>query len=198
MAKVKKGCCNNCSDSCNQPFSCNSTIPSDANSTCPNGYTKTDCVTYSGETDDCIGIANKDILTSVIRKLIAFIKQKVQNIASNSMVVTTYGDCTKTAKIEIVPSSDSGNTFILGTDGKPYVPASNEETPITAVDSITIDFTTSGTGNHTITGVVKVMELLQVINNNTEYKNYFCQMVNSCIVPPSACPAPTNLTLIVS
>lgn len=57
-------------------------------------------------------------------------------------------------KINFVPSTGAGNQLILHpSDGRPYV-AVPAQTVLTAVDSNTIDFTTSGTDQHTITGEV--------------------------------------------
>lgn len=45
---------------------------------------------------------------------------------SNSLVITPGGPNGYNPAIEFVPSTDAGNTVTLGTDGKPFVPASNK------------------------------------------------------------------------
>jgi len=63
--------------------------------------------------------------------------------------------------ISALVSSDLNNNLILGNDGKLYIniPASSQ-TPITANDSSRIDFTVSGTNNHTITANIIMSALL--------------------------------------
>lgn len=218
MAKVKKGCCGSCSDHCTTPFTCNTTIPPDANETCPNGYTKTDCIIYSGETDSCLGINNGMIGTDVIDALKVNIKDRLVDITSETLVITDdiTNPCEKVKVIEFVPSTDIGNILIFGTDGKPYVPttAIPDSPEIVATDSNSVKFTTGGTLNHEITadvavqdsttitlsidtnGIkaeVKLLELLQAIDSDVIAKAYFCQMVASCAAVP--CIPPSNLTV---
>lgn len=84
----------------------------------------TNDIKYVGEDDICLGILAPITLTDVLRKIITFEKNRLFSIISNSTVVTTIpSTCNKTQRIEIVPSADSGNSFILGTDGYPFVPA---------------------------------------------------------------------------
>lgn len=56
----------------------------------------------------------------------------------------------------VAVSADAGNIISYSlTDGGLYA-AAVAQTPLTAVDTSTIDFTTSGADNHTLTGAVKV------------------------------------------
>lgn len=78
---------------------------------------------------------------------------------SQSISITPGGPFGHTPNFEIDPSSDSGNVFILGTDGKPYVPETlvppQTQTPITTNDSNTIDLIASGLNMHTLEADVK-------------------------------------------
>jgi hypothetical protein len=62
-------------------------------------------------------------------------------------------------------STDLSNSLILGGDNKLYV-ATGAQTPITANDSSRIDFTVSGTNNHTITANIIMSALISVQAGN--------------------------------
>lgn len=71
-----------------------------------------------------------------------------------SIDLTASGVHNHTLQASVKISAVAGNQTILQADGV-YTPAtSSSETPLTANDSVTIDFTTSGVSNHTITGSV--------------------------------------------
>lgn len=80
----------------------------------------TNCVNYSGIDDTCLAIVKPIGLTSVLQKIIAYVKNIFNRVSSDSLVITTPGSCDD-LKIEIVPSADSGNLFELGSDGYPFV-----------------------------------------------------------------------------
>lgn len=67
---------------------------------------------------------------------------------SVSLVITPGGVNGHAPNIEIVPSSDSGNIFDLGSDGKPFVPTPQV---LNFIDTNTVDFTQ--TGNNIQAGV---------------------------------------------
>lgn len=119
---------------------------------------------------------------------------------STTLTVTPGGIKGHSPNIEIVPSSDAGNIFSFGSDGKPYVGSQviPTETPISVINSDTVNLTVNGTNNHTLRADVDEIGLLQKIFNNPTAMTLFCQMVNTCVVIPSQCPAPTGLTLTVA
>lgn len=90
---------------------------------CPPSEITTDDVKYVGADDVCTGVVRNMWLTEVLNKITTFLKTRVFGIVSQSLVVT-YPEftCDKTARVEIVPSTNAGNIFILGTDGYPFVP----------------------------------------------------------------------------
>lgn len=76
--------------------------------------------------------------------------------SSTTIAFATSGVDNHTLTGSVNISEVSGNVLIQEMDGL-YVPTPTfTETPITANDSTTIDFTTSGSGNHTITAAVKI------------------------------------------
>jgi hypothetical protein len=79
------------------------------------------CITYNGIDDACLTIVKPIGLTSVLQKIIIYVKNIFNRVSSDSLVITTPNVCDD-LKIELVPSIQSGNTLSLGSDGKPYVP----------------------------------------------------------------------------
>ena len=69
--------------------------------------------------------------------------------------LTASGTDNHTLQADVKVSATAGNTLAVNADGL-FVPAPATETLLVANDSSTIDFTTSGTADHTLTGVVKV------------------------------------------
>ncbi len=117
-------CTDRCHD-CGEPIcenQCTCQVPDYSNiGECRGSAEITNCVNYSGNDDTCLAIAKPIGLTSVLQKIIAYIKNVFNRITSDSLVITTPGSCDD-LKIEIVPSEDEGNIFTLGEDGKPFVP----------------------------------------------------------------------------
>lgn len=89
----------------------------------------TDDVNYVGNPDSCIPLTFNEKLTSVLNKIVTYLKNRLFGIVSNSLVVTAItNNCDKYQRIELVPSTDAGNTLTLGTDGYPFVPTSSGNT----------------------------------------------------------------------
>ena len=84
----------------------------------------TDSVILKNNTNTCLGIVkDTTTLTTFITNLLSYIKNIFSSLTSRSLRITPSGTaCNSSATIEIVPSSDLGNSFILGSDGKAYVP----------------------------------------------------------------------------
>jgi hypothetical protein len=80
----------------------------------------------------------------------------VTDSSSIDFTVSGVNNHTITADIKRDTVSNGGNNILINTVNGVYVPpASATETPLVANDSSSINFTTSGTNSHTITGVVK-------------------------------------------
>ena len=93
--------------------------------------------------------------------------------------------CAHSRKIEIVPSSDANNIFILGSDGKPFVPQYSGNIPqVVIADGECISFD------------------LQVVGNITTYTpviDYNCLASNICgLCNLQLCQKPANLVAIPS
>lgn len=86
--------------------------------------TESDCVVFNGENLPCIPIQKNNKLTVVIQRIAAYLKNLFNHVHSDSLVVTpSAGACNSDLQIEIQPSADPNNIFVLGTDNYPYVPA---------------------------------------------------------------------------
>lgn len=87
---------------------------------------------------------------------------------SDSIIITPGGDQGHTPNFEVGISEDEDNILVFGSDNYLYVPAQNTP-PLVANDSTSINFTTSGTANHTLTGVVILdpSEDNLIVNNGT-------------------------------
>jgi hypothetical protein len=117
----------------------------------------TDDVNYVGNPDSCVPLTFNEKLTSVLNKIVTYLKNRLFGIVSNSLVVTSINNnCDKYQRIELVPSIDAGNTLILGTDGKPFVPnSSGVQTPI-VVNNIerSVQINSTGILGHTLSASV--------------------------------------------
>jgi hypothetical protein len=81
----------------------------------------------------------------------------VTDSSSIDFTVSGVNNHTITADIKRDTVSNGGNNILINTVNGVYVPpASATETPLVANDSSSINFTTSGTNSHTVTGVVKI------------------------------------------
>lgn len=116
-------CTDRCHD-CGEPLCENQCLcgtPNYSNVGCCAGEVElTNCVNYSGANDTCLDIVKPINLTIVLQKIITYVKNIFNRVTSDSLVITTPNACDD-LKIEIVPSTDVNNQFILGTDGKPFV-----------------------------------------------------------------------------
>lgn len=86
---------------------------------------------------------------------------------SSSIDFTTSGTANHTLTGVVKVSGNAGNQLSIVSNGlfvpTPTIPS---ETPLTANDSSTIDFSTSGTANHTITGSVLIPNLISTDASN--------------------------------
>ena len=86
---------------------------------------------------------------------------------SSSIDFTTSGTSNHTLTGVVKVSGNAGNQLSIVSNGlfvpTPTIPS---ETPLTANDSSTIDFSTSGTANHTITGSVLIPNLISTDASN--------------------------------
>lgn len=100
---------------CQNPCDC-----SNGNNTIGNA----DFIILKNDSNTCLGIVkDTTTLTTFIANILTYLKNIFSNLSSNSLRITPSGTaCNSSATIEIVPSSDLGNSFILGSDGKAYVP----------------------------------------------------------------------------
>lgn len=78
-------------------------------------------------------------------------------VDTNAINLTASGLDSHTVQADLVISPDVGNSAQVRANGL-FVPTTSpaSETPLVATDSQTIDFTTSGTNGHNLTGVVRV------------------------------------------
>lgn len=68
---------------------------------------------------------------------------------------TTSGTAGHSLTAAVKVSATGGNSITVNSDGI-YAPTASAETSLVATDSTSIDFTTSGTAGHALTGVVKI------------------------------------------
>ena len=88
-------------------------------------------------------------------------------LTSTSLLVTPGGTLGHSPEIELVPSADAGNLLEIGTDGLPFVSDPGTSPALVATDSTSINFTTSSTLGHALTGVV----ILDVDSDNILVNN---------------------------
>lgn len=118
--------CNTCTDCSQVPTGpiCPD-LPDYTNNVCPDTVSSS-CVEYEGPSEPCLALVNDDPnkkirVTSVLRLIINYIVTFLSRITSNSLSITRNGDCGDSLSIEVIPSADINNTFVLGTDSKPFV-----------------------------------------------------------------------------
>ena len=126
-----------------------------ANEECPIGYISTQCVNYQGEDDTDSNIVKGELLTETIGKMLEFIKQKHDNIVSDSITVEQVSHPNGLGfKLEVLPSTDEGNTLIIGNDGRLYgLPFSG----YVYLDTNTIDFYFNAS-NNTLKANLKIVQ----------------------------------------
>lgn len=176
--------CNQCNDCpacgcCIEDCTC--TPPAYINDGCTETVSS-DCVNYNGVLS-CVPIQKGNTITVVIQRIATYLKNLWNNITSSSLLITpSGGSCNNSVTIEIVPSIDPNNIFILGTDGYPYVP-----TPISAITDVNI---TSGNcitwTKTTISGVITFVPTI----------DWNCVASHTCpACEGTLCPNPINLTV---
>lgn len=141
-------------------------------------------IQYLGNTDNCVPVTKFSTITLAISNIVNFIKSKLFNITSTSLVVTnpTNNLCNKVLNIEVVPSIEAGNILRLGTDNKPYVP-----TVLSGLQDINILNSDCITFTKTVINSVPTF---------TPTINMACIAAQICPLCQSAiCPNPSNLQI---
>lgn len=165
--------CTDCTTPTLTPVVC--TTPVYTANSCPQNVL-TDCVTYTGADNTCIGVTSSGTpmtLTQVIIAIVSYLSGIWTRLTSNSLAVTVGGSCSNQVSVELVPSSQPGNILILGNDGKPYVP----QLTVSLLGSKCISFQNSGTAQNELW--VPVLDFGCISNNVTT------QAIN-CISPANA------------
>lgn len=164
-----------------QEHQCNCTTPIYTSDTCGNGGTTSDCVIIKNNSNTCLGIVkDATTLTTFINNLITYVKNIFSNLTSTSLTITPSGGvCNKTATIEIVPSTNPGNSFTLGSDGKAFTPK------VEVVSGQCISFTKS-----LVNGVITYTPVI----NMDCLASLLCPMCNNTPGPQS-CSIPTDLNI---
>lgn len=103
-----------CQDECELPIysseGCSSTPPDN-------------CIAYTGDNNICLNIVKPMSIKQIFAKIFLYLKNIFSNVNSQSLVITPSGDpCNSSLNIEIAPSGNTNNIFILGTDNRPFVP----------------------------------------------------------------------------
>lgn len=176
--------CNQCNDCptcgcCTEDCTC--TPPSYINDGCTETISS-DCVTYNGILP-CIPIQKGNTITIAIQRLATYLKNLWNHVNSNSLVITpSAGSCNSNLNIEIVPSTDANNIFILGIDNHPYVPA-----PGVIINDVNI---TSGNCITWVkTSISGVITFVPTIDWNCA-SSHICALCSGTL-----CPNPINLTV---
>lgn len=150
----------------NIPCDCpnNDCVPCSRDKNCPITLDAS-CVFYHIDGDDdlpsqltCLNLPNHTSAQDIFERLDDIVCN-VSNIPISVLEtftakMTATGPANHTLKTDVKVSDDNGNVIEIRPDGL-FVPDNNATTPLVANDSSTIDFTTSGTEGHTLTGVVK-------------------------------------------
>lgn len=116
--------CSPCTDCTTPSTPVTCAQPSYTANTCPETFAS-DCTYYTGPDQDCLGISSSGTpitLTSVLIAIFTYLSTILNRITSSSLSVISPSSCAGTVAVELIPSSQSGNILVLGTDGKPYVP----------------------------------------------------------------------------
>lgn len=176
--------CNDCNcNACGHCIEdCTCTLPDYDDTGCLETISS-DCVTFAGDALPCIPIQKGNTITLVIQRIVTYLKNLWNNVTSESLVITpSAGSCNNTMTIEVVPSADDDNIFTLGTDGRPYVPASEDAVvEINMVDGNCITWEE--------TNVDGVITLTPTVDWN-------CVASHVCpLCAGTLCPNPLNLTV---
>lgn len=121
--------------------------------------------TLTGSVKLSSGLANNALTEQVDG--IHVLSPVITPVDTATIDLTVSGTHSHTVQAAVKISAVGGNQVIAQVDGI-YVPAATlSETPFVANDSTTIDFTTSGTSNHTLTGSVKLDPAVDNIISST-------------------------------
>lgn len=115
-----------------------------------------------------------------------------------SVLGTAGGVAGHSPTYDVRISTVPGNAVVINPDGL-FVPA-GVETPLTANDSASVDFTTSGIANHTVTASVKVSASLGntiIINPDGIFAPTFNLCGALAALPPSVSPLVPGITQLV-
>lgn len=104
------------------------------------------------------------------------------NLISQSIRVEQSGPLNHNAVIEVEPSTDAGNSIVIGSDGKIY--ARN----IVINSNECINFTqTIVNGNRVLTPTIDLECVLNTIKNTETLRQLFCSIVATCETGPVIC-----------
>ena len=143
------------------------------------------CISYTGPDNSCVGIIAPMTIKDVIVKITSYLKNIFNNLTSNSLLITRSGNpCNSSATIEIIPSANAGNSFILGTDNKAFVPKTN------IASGLCISFTKT-----IVNGIITFTPVLD-INCISNLICPICKELNPPPAPCVNCGETTNLVII--
>ncbi len=96
------------------------------NTTCPDGYSATKCLVYSGNALPCSGVLNGDGLDTVLKKIddLLCLETPNEKIDTESITITLTGDYNRIIQADLNISTDEGNVAEIRDDGL-YVPESS-------------------------------------------------------------------------
>lgn len=159
---MSTNCSENINTNCNE---CSENTPcSEINYTnigCPQTI-DSKCVVYNGEDIECVDIESGDILEHVISKITdavcngVSINLSVANTDKTISAVITNPPSGRLLTINSIVSTNANNALVKVSNGL-FVPQFTQ-TSITTTNSQSINFSTSGTANHTITANVRISE----------------------------------------
>lgn len=145
-----------CNDNISLQPCCDDCAPNPCESGCLD-YIDATCIEYTSTLPTCIDIANGSKLDFIIQAIdneICELQQKGDKHVRISAIDTNSGYLS-----DKIITCAKLTTSIVTSGGQQKLQiclADDAETPLTAVDSSSISFTTSGTADHTITGLVNV------------------------------------------
>jgi hypothetical protein len=122
------------------------------------------CVVYNGEDIECVDVESGDILEHVISKITdavcngVTINLAVANTDNTISAIITNPPSGRLLTINSVVSPNANNALVKVSNGL-FVPQFTQ-TSITTTNSQSINFTTSGTANHTITANVRISNVV--------------------------------------
>jgi len=120
----------------------------------------TSCIVYNAGNMPCLNVTDESTLNQVLQALYTYSRDTLRRLTSDDTIMVSYMDpdpdgCADGVLLSVIPSNNANNALTIGTDGRLFVQALQSPV-LTANDSDTIDFTTSGTQSHTLTASVKL------------------------------------------